>query len=480
MGVVDFALLVLYGMSLIAVAVCVSRKRVSTEEYYLGSKNLGPTHIGLSVAATDVGGGFSIGLGALGFGMGLAGSWLLFTGLVGALLSSVLLIPRLKKLELDHPYFSYPQVMRHFYGKRAGHLAALISFVGYLGFTAAQLMAGTKLAHTLIPEIAFSWMLFLLAAVAVIYTSIGGLRAVVYTDTIQWIMVVLGLSLIAIPCAVVKLGGLAEIREVLPASRFSLAEIAPQMFLNWMVAIVPIWFVAMTLYQRIFACRDEREAKRAWLVAGLFEWPVMAFVGVTMGLLASAALAKGLIASESSAVTLDDELAIPLLLKHVLPPGLLGLVFAAYLSAVLSTADSCLMAASGNFYSDFLQEKLAAHKDSSFWKSVARVLGPKGSTFSLGIVAFLIASQFESVLKLMLYAYGFMISGLFVPTLAAFFWNGVSSGSAITSMIGGAATYLICEQLDTGGWNANFFGIPASLVSLLLAEMILRARSTSS
>ncbi len=106
-------------------------------------------------------------------------------------------------------------------------------------------------------------------------------------------MVVLGLSCFAIPFAVVKLGGVAEIRSVLPGNRFSLAEISLQQFLNWMVAIVPIWFVAMTLYQRIFACRDEQEAKRAWLIAGLFEWPVMAFVGVTMGLLAERRFRKG-------------------------------------------------------------------------------------------------------------------------------------------------------------------------------------------
>ncbi len=179
------------------------------------------------------------------------------------------------------------------------------------------------------------------------------------------------------------------------------------------------------------------------------------------------------------AETFDNELAIPLLLKHVLPTGLLGLVFAAYLSAVLSTADSCLMAASGNFYSDFLQEKLEAGKNSSFWNAVARVLGPKASTFSLGIAAFLIASQFESVLNLMLYAYGFMISGLFVPTLAAFFWKGVSARAAISAMIFGAVIYLVAEQLGTGGWNANFFGISASLLSLLLVESCLRRKSVS-
>ncbi len=346
-------------------------------------------------------------------------------------------------------------------------------------------MAGTKLAHVLIPSVPYTWLLFLLAAVAVLYTSIGGLRAVVYTDTIQWIIVILGLTFLAIPAAFFQLGGLSGIRQSLPASHFSLVEIETQTFLNWMVAIIPIWFVAMTLYQRIFACRDEKEAQRAWLVAGLFEWPAMAFVGVTMGLLANAAFQQGLIVAPDAVAGLDYELAIPLLLKCVLPTGLLGFVFAAYLSAVLSTADSCLMAASGNFFSDFLQETPRdgdplAGSDRSHWrKTLCAFLGPQGSTFLLGVVAFLIASQFNSVLTLMLYAYGFMISGLFVPTIAGLFCRRIHPFSAVASMLLGAGTYLVLDPLDTGGWDANFFGILASLLGLILVEGVTRLSTTA-
>lgn len=70
------------------------RKNSNEEDYYAGGRNLNKWHIGLSVVATDVGGGFSIGLGGLGFTMGLSGSWMLFTGLIGAWMASVLLIPK--------------------------------------------------------------------------------------------------------------------------------------------------------------------------------------------------------------------------------------------------------------------------------------------------------------------------------------------------------------------------------------------------
>jgi len=60
------------------------KRNKNIEDYYVGGRNVPPTHVGLSIVATDVGGGFSIGLGGLGFVMGLSGSWLLFTGLLGA------------------------------------------------------------------------------------------------------------------------------------------------------------------------------------------------------------------------------------------------------------------------------------------------------------------------------------------------------------------------------------------------------------
>ena len=362
-------------------------------------------------------------------------------------------------------------------GPTTAKLTALISFVGYLGFTAAQLMAGTKLAHTLIPQIPFSWMLFLLAAVAVSYTAIGGLRAVVYTDTIQWIIVILGLSCLALPLSIRKLGGWSNVVEALPAGHMSL-RMDGQLFLNWMVAILPIWFVAMTLYQRMLACRDENEAKKAWFVAGFFEWPIMAFIGVGMGMLARVAVAQGVIelpvTAESNA---DHELAIPLLLKSVLPSGLLGIVFAAYLSAVLSTADSCLMAASGNVFSDFFRGDQvetqmvnnATHRSGR--SGLRSVLShPQLITFGLGLSAFGIACQFQSVLELMLYAYGLMISGLFVPTVLGLAWRSGSERAAIASMLCGSAVYLSCEAglFNTYGWDANFFGIVAAFASFLV------------
>ena len=84
MHIVDVIIFVIYIIAMLSVGVYFFYRNKSTDDYYVGGRKIKPLHVGLSVVATDVGGGFSIGLGGLGFVMGLSGSWLLFTGLVGA------------------------------------------------------------------------------------------------------------------------------------------------------------------------------------------------------------------------------------------------------------------------------------------------------------------------------------------------------------------------------------------------------------
>jgi SSS family solute:Na+ symporter len=126
----------------------------------------------------------------------------------------------------------------------------------------------------------------------------------------------------------------------------------------------------------------------------------------------------------------------------VLPIGVVGIVVAAYFSAIMSTADSCLMASSGNFVNDILQRRFMPRATQS---SVLRV--SQWMTLLVGVVAVVVASRFERVLDAILYAYSFMVSGLFVPTLGALFWKRSSTAGAFWAMLlGGSTTVLL--QLD--------------------------------
>jgi SSS family solute:Na+ symporter len=471
MHVLDYLIFAVYMIGVLAIGVYHFLRNKSAEDYYVGSRSIKAHHVGLSIVATDVGGGFSIGLGGVGFAMGLSGSWLLFTGLVGAWLSAVFIIPKVKRVDAKHDMMTYPDFLRHRYSHKVALVAAVISGIGYLGFTAAQMLAGAKLASaTILPSNPFGmkpilFALLVIAAITVGYTVIGGLKAVIYTDTAQWIILLVGLIFVTIPVTLWKLGGLSAIRAALPPSHFSLTNIEPVTFFNWMITIIPIWLVGMTLYQRMYACKDEREAKKAWYIAGLFEYPIMAFTGVFLGMCARVVFPEA-----------ESEMALPMLIRDILPIGVTGIVIASYFSAIMSTADSCLMASSGNFVSDVMERYV--------WKDISAKTSIRLSmvaTLLIGVVAVCLAAWFTTVLDAILYAYAFMVSGLFIPTLGAFFWKKGSSAGALAGMIsGGVLTILLMTKvvalpasLAAHKLDFSFYGILVSALSYVAFSFLM-------
>ncbi|GHA59881.1 sodium:solute symporter family protein [Pontibacter akesuensis] len=459
MHYIDSSIFVLYMVAMLGVGVYFLRKNEGAEDYYVGGRTMSSGHIGLSVVATDVGGGFSIGLGGLGFAMGLSGSWMLFTGLLGAWLAAVFLIPKVKGNPAFARFLTFPQLFGYYFNRRVALLAGIISAIGYTGFTSSQILAGAKLASGTFVALNLNTALLIMGIIAVVYTVMGGMKAVIYTDTIQWAILMGGLVFIGVPVSFLAVGGMetlrfsqlfsidyltaqssrsmAAIRSTLPPEFLSLTNVTWQELVNWAITIIPIWFVGMTLYQRIYASRDTKTAQRAWYSAGLFEWPIMAFMGVSLGILARVAAEQGMFESLGAAgAMVDPETGLPMLLRTVLPVGLMGLMLASYFSAILSTADSCLMASSGNIVTDVLSHFYKLDQDSPRTLRLSQIV-----TLLTGAFALWLATMMTNVLDLMLYSYAFMVSGLFVPIIGALFWKRRSSVAAFWAMLlGGAVT----------------------------------------
>jgi len=474
MNWIDTIIFIVYFIVMLGVGFFFSNKNKDEKDYFVGGGKMKSSHVGLSVVATDVGGGFSIGLGGVGFTMGLSGSWLLFTGLIGAWVSAVILIPLVYKWQAQHGkhFLTMAQVFGFLYNRKVAVVAAIICIIGYTGFTSSQFLAGAKLTSVTFPSMGIDNMLIIMGGIAVAYTMLGGMKAVIYTDMIQWIILLAGLMLVAVPLTWVALGGYEGIIPYLSADMLSLtANLEWQHIVNWSVTIIPIWFVGMTLYQRIFACENQKEAQKAWYIAGILEWPFMAFTGVLLGMLANVAIQQGVVPVEGGAIT-DSEMGMPLLIQSILPTGLTGVVVAAYFSAVLSTADSCLMAASGSFVGDLIPESKKNEKTIVRFSQIA--------TLVFGVFAIWLAFSMENVLSLMLYAYAFMVSGLFTPIIAAMFLKRVYSEAALAAMIvGGTVTItLIISGVDLPyQLDANVFGLSSSAIIYALVHWTLSARS---
>ena len=468
---IDLTIFIIYMIGMLGFGLFFLKKNKGADDYYVGGREMNSLHIGLSVVATDVGGGFSIGLGGLGFVMGLSGSWMLFTGLLGAWLAAVFLIPKVKGNRVFDKAYTFPEVFEHYFNARVALVAGIISAIGYAGFTSSQILAGAKLATGTFADLDLQTALIIMGSVAVLYTVMGGLKAVIYTDTFQWAILMVGLIFIGIPISYTAVGGWEAISKVVDPSLLSMTNLSWQKVVYWTVTIIPIWFVGMTLYQRIYACNDEKTAKRAWYLAGVFEWPIMAFMGVSLGLFAKVAAAQGMfdyLGAENLAET-DPETGLPMLLRTVLPVGLMGIMMSAYFSAILSTADSCLMAASGNVVSDIIGYFKDVDHESDTFLRFSQI-----TTLVIGTFALLIATTMTNVLDLMLYSYAFMVSGLFVPIIGALYWEKSSSVGAIAAMVFGGSTTVSLEVFLSelpAGLDANVFGISVSAVVFVAVSL---------
>jgi SSS family solute:Na+ symporter len=223
-----------------------------------------------------------------------------------------------------------------------------------------------------------------------------------------------------------------------------------------MVTIVPIWFVAMTLYQRIHASRDVATARRAWFTAGLLEWPAMAFMGATLGMFARVLFP-----------TAEPEMGLPLLVRDVLPMGATGLVLAAYLAAIMSTADSCLLASVGNIVDDIVGRTISPATSERSKLVSSRIL-----TLVVGFGSVSFALYVPRVIDSILLAYSFMVAGLFFPTLGALFWRRASGIAAFWSIVSGGGTTVALTVLDVPTrLDPVFYGLSVSGAVLVLLSL---------
>jgi SSS family solute:Na+ symporter len=144
----------------------------------------------------------------------------------------------------------------------------------------------------------------------------------------------------------------------------------------------------------------------------------------------------------------------------------------------MSTADSCLMASSGNFVNDLLQRLIKRQLSD---KAAIRI--SQLATLIIGVVAVVLAGSFQTVLDGILYAYAFMVAGLFIPTLGAYFWGGRSPAGARMGMLAGGILTLLLIIWDIPlrfDLDPAFYGIVASLIGFVLGSRLFPETSPES
>ncbi|HXT26819.1 MAG TPA: sodium:solute symporter [Candidatus Eisenbacteria bacterium] len=438
---IDIAIIAVYFVIVFGIGFYFSRKERTSEDYFLASRDIGWFFVGASLFVSNISTEHFIGLSGTGASSGLAVGHFEWLACLILLLLGWVFVP----FYLRSNVFTMPQFLERRFSRQCAVYLAGISIIAYI-FTKISVQL---YAASVVLERVAGWSLWKTAVVLVIatgiYTIAGGLAAVIYTDTVQTLILITGavaLTLIGLD----KVGGIGHLRTMVPDSYFHMIKPASDAQFPWTgiffgAPILGIWYwcTDQVIVQRVLSARDEGHAKAGTIFAGFLKiLPV--FMLVLPGIIAYALY---------PAEVAKPDFAYPTLVLNLLPVGLVGLVMAALLAAVMGAMSSVFNSASTLVTLDFYK-KLRPEASEAQLVNFGRLA--TGGMVLLG----LLWVPFIHLLSAQLYIYLQSVQAYISPPIAVCFifgilWTRVNGQGAISSLLTGfvlGALRFVLEVLD--------------------------------
>lgn len=453
----DLAIIGVYFLVVFAIGLYFARKERTSTEYFLAGRDVGWFFIGASLFVSNISTEHFIGLSGTGASSGLAVGHFEWLACLILLILGWVFVP----FYLRSNVFTMPEFLERRFNRQCAVYLAGISIIAYI-FTKISVQL---YAASVVLERVAGWSLWKTAVVLVIatgiYTIAGGLAAVIYTDTVQTLILIAGAVALTI-IGLDRVGGLAHLRTMVPEGYFHMIKPSSDPSFPWTgiffgAPILGIWYwcTDQVIVQRVLSARDEGHAKAGTIFAGFLKiLPV--FMLVLPGIIAYALFPEQVV---------KPDYAYPTLVLNLLPTGLVGLVMAALLAAVMGAMSSVFNSASTLVTLDFYK-KLRPQASERQLVNFGRVA--TGIMVLLG----LLWVPFIHLISSQLYIYLQSVQAYISPPIAACFvlgilWTRLNGTGAISSLLTGfvlGAVRFVAELMAARG--AEFSGVMAWLVKM--------------
>lgn len=436
----DYAVVIIYFAVMLGAAYWGFRRAKTADDYLVAGRRLGhPMFIG-TLSAVVLGGASTIGTVSLGYQYGISGAALVFMIGLGLIGLGVLLARRLAKAGV----YTVPELMARRYGISAKLVSAAIMAAYALMIATTSTIASGTVFNSLL-GVSTTVAILIAGGVVVIYCVTGGMWSLTLTDIIQFAVMTLGVFGLLLPFAISEAGGLSGMSDTLPASYFDLTAIGWNTIFTYFLLFFFGLMIGQDIWQRIFTGRDEKVMRTGTIVAGVY----CIFYGVVGALIGAAA--KVVLPNLSN----PDE-AFAQVTEAVLPVGLTGLVLAAALAAIMSTASAALLATSTIVANDLL----------SLVRPVKNALmATRVTTFVVGAAVVCVSLIVNDVVGALTVAYDLLTGALFVPIVLGLLWSRGTARAAVASMA--VSSIVVVVLLFTSGLYSNdpiMYGLLSSLV----------------
>jgi SSS family solute:Na+ symporter len=446
----DWVVIAIYFAGVFGVAIwsyLQERGDESAAGYFLGGRNVGWFVVGASLFVSNIGSEHLVGLSGTGADSGIAVAQFEILASLILLLLGWVFVP----FYVRSGVFTMPEFLERRYSPAARKYLTYISIVSYvLTKISVTLFAGGIVFETLM-GIDFWTGALITVGFTGVYTIFGGLRAVVYTDMMQMVVLILGAGLVAI-LGLQAVGGWGAMTAAVEPGFMTVWKPVSDPAFPWTgivfgAPILAVWYwcTDQVIVQRTLAARNITEARRGTIFAGYLK-VLPLFIFVIPGVIAAALAASGELDLSSS------DQALPALVQQVLPVGVRGLVVAGLLAALMSSLSSVFNSTSTLITWDIYREwKPRASERELVWVGRAATVG-------LTVLGFAWIPFMDSISST-LYQYLQSVQSYISPPIAAVFllglaWKRINAKGAMTTLIVGfvlGAIRLVLELMNGAG-----------------------------
>src|SRR5215470_5809691 len=464
----DLIIIGLYFCVVFAIGFYFSRKERTSSDYFLASRNVGWFAIGASLFVSNISTEHFIGLAGSGASSGLAVGHFEWLACFMLLILGWVFVP----FYLRSNVFTMPEFLERRFNRSCATYLASISVIAYV-FTkiSVHLYAAAVVLERVVGWSPMTAAIILVLATGV-YTIAGGLAAVIYTDLVQTLILVVGAVVLTV-LGMNAVGGFTALRAAVPADYFHMIKPASDSAFPWTgiffgAPILGIWYwcTDQVMVQRVLSAKTEGHAKAATIFAGFLKiLPV--FILVLPGLIA-VALYRDLFKFGPDGQVVNGDIAYPTLIVNLLPSGLVGLMIAALLAALMGAMSSVFNSASTLITLDFYRK----YRPNASEKNLVNF-----GRLATGVMVLLglLWVPFIHLISSQLYIYLQSVQAYISPPIAACFilgilWPRLNGAGAITSLLTGfglGAVRFIMELKDKSAGGRYFTsGLASWLVNM--------------
>lgn len=428
--VVDLVIIGAYLVAVAAIGVWVARQTSSGDDLFLAGRSLGFFAIGLSLFASNISSTTLIGVTGAAYRSGISVAHYELMAAIILIVMAVFTIPVFLRCRLT----TIPEYLEQRFGPAVcKYVSALTIFLSVFVDTAGSVYAGVIVVQTFAPSVPFVPACIALAAFAGLYTAAGGLRAVVYTDVLQAIVLLIGAFVISWQVFAQFDFSWSNAISSIDADKLSLVRPLDDPDLPWLGVLVGLpvlgfyyWGTNQYIMQRVLGARSLDDGRwGAVLAAGLKVLPL--FLLALPGALAFSLLPP----------LENSDRVFAAMIREFVPVGLTGLVLAAFVAAIMSTIDSTLNAASSLVVHDF-----AGARKGDWDRKKTLWYGRVVMAVFVVIAAFwpLVIREFPGLFNYIQQVFSYAVPPVVAVFLLGIFWRGMSEIAALATLVFGHAT----------------------------------------